>query len=168
MTLDNERTSGKIWSSSDTLSDRVKRLRDQFYSFHDRTETNEPYSFSTGTRWDEVYSTHDWAQEPALYPFFASINATLQAMAIPVILPDGYWDHGLAMRRAFFFNEVMTKYMPVTILDDELIVGFNFNTALSKSMNKSETKARNKEMSKWFKEAGRLFLDMSFQTTRKP
>ena len=156
MTLDNERASGKIWSPSDTLSNRVKRLRNQFYSFHDRTETNEPYSFTTGTKWDEVYSTHDWAQEPALYPFFASINATLQAMAIPVALPDDYWDHGLAMRRAIFFHEVMTKHMPVTILDDELVVGFNFSTALSKSLNKSETKVRNKEMSKWFEEAGRL------------
>ena len=60
------------------------------------------------------------------------------------------------MRRAVFLHEVMTRYMPTTILDGELIIGFNFNTALSKSLNKSETKIRNKEMDNWFKEASRL------------
>ncbi|MFW9932881.1 MAG: pyruvate formate lyase family protein [Candidatus Thorarchaeota archaeon] len=145
-----------IWSPSDNLSDRVKRLRSHFYSFHEREETNEPLAFTTGTDWDEVYSTHDWANEPAIYPFFPSINATLQAMAIPVKLLEGYFNHGLAMRRAIFFHEVMTKYMPITILDGELIVGFNFNTALSRSLTKSETKVRNKEMDKWFDEAKRL------------
>ncbi|MHA2423948.1 MAG: pyruvate formate lyase family protein [Candidatus Thorarchaeota archaeon] len=156
MTVEKTSSSTKIWSPSDNLSERVKRLREHFYSFDTRKETNEPLAFTTGTEWDEVYSTHDWANEPAIYPFFASINATLQAMAIPVKLPEDYWNHGLAMRRAIFFHEVMTKYMPVTILDDELIVGFEFNTALSRSLNKSETKVRNKEMDKWFDEAKRL------------
>jgi formate C-acetyltransferase len=156
MTTEKTSPTSKIWSPSNNLSDRVKRLREHFYSFYDRSETNEPISFTTGTEWDEVYSTHDWANEPAIYPFFASINATLQAMAIPVTLPDDYWNNGLAMRRAIFFHEVMTKYMPVTILDGELIVGFEFNTALSRSLNKSETKVRNKEMNKWFDEAKRL------------
>ncbi|MFW9850110.1 MAG: pyruvate formate lyase family protein [Candidatus Thorarchaeota archaeon] len=156
MTVEKSSSSAKIWSPSDNLSERVKKLRSHFYSFHERSETNEPLAFTTGTEWDEVYSTHDWANEPAIYPFFASINATLQAMAIPVKLPQDYWNHGLEMRRAIFFNEVMTKYMPVTILDGELIVGFEFNTALSRSLNKSETKARNKEMDTWFDEAKRL------------
>ncbi|MHA1907568.1 MAG: pyruvate formate lyase family protein [Candidatus Thorarchaeota archaeon] len=156
MTVEKNTPSTKIWSPSDNLSERVKRLREHFYSFDTRSETNEPLSFTTGTEWDEVYSTHDWANEPAIYPFFASINATLQAMAIPVKLPEDYWKHGLAKRRAIFFHEVMTKYMPVTILDGELIVGFEFNTGLSRSLNKSETKVRNKEMNKWFDEAKRL------------
>jgi pyruvate formate-lyase/glycerol dehydratase family glycyl radical enzyme len=145
-----------IWSPSDTLSKRVQKLRDHFYSFNDRKETNEPYAFTTGTDWDEVYSIHDWANEPALYPFFPSINQTLKAMAVKVDLPESYWNHCLTMRRAVFFHEVMTKYMPTIILDGELIVGFNFNTALSRSLNKSETSSRNKEMAKWFKETTRL------------
>jgi len=146
----------KIWSPSEHLSPRVQKLRDYFYSFQDREETNEPYAFTTGTEWDEVYSIHDWSNEPAIYPFFPSINQTLKAMAVKVELSDGYWKHNLAKRRAIFFHEVMTKYMPTIILDGELIVGFNFNTALSKSLNKSETAARNKEMDKWFKETTRL------------
>ncbi|MFW9974865.1 MAG: pyruvate formate lyase family protein [Candidatus Thorarchaeota archaeon] len=146
----------KIWSPSETLSERVQKLRNHFYSFNEREETNEPYAFTTGTDWDEVYSLHDWANEPALYPFFPSVNQTLKAMVVKVDLPDGYWNQRLAMRRAVFFYEVMTKYMPIEILDGELIVGFNFNTALSKSLNKSETSKRNKEMAKWFKETSRL------------
>jgi len=146
----------EIWSPSEGLSPRVKRLRDHFYSFDTRAETNEPLAFSTGTDWDEVYSYHDWANEPALYQFFASISETLKAMAVDVELPRDYWDHGLPMRKAIFFHEVMRRYMPVVILDGELIVGFNFNTALSRSLNKKETKARKKETDAWFKKAKRL------------
>ena len=145
-----------IWSPSESLSDRVKSLRNHFYSFHDRDVTNEPYAFTTGTDWDEVYSYHDWANEPALYPFLPSVTQTLKAMAVKVELPDSYWNYSLAKRRAIFFHEVMTKYIPVIILDGELIVGFNFNTALSRSLNKNETVARNKQMKKWFKQASSL------------
>ena len=157
MTIDESKTPTiEIWTHSDKLPKRVQRLRDHFYSFHEREETNEPYSFTTGTDWDEVYTVHDWANEPAIYPFFASINQTLKSMAVKVELPDNYWEFGLPMRRAVFLNEVMTRYMPTLILDGELIVGFNFNTALSRSLNKSETKSRNKEMKTYFKEASRL------------
>ncbi|MDH4213332.1 MAG: hypothetical protein OEV85_05390 [Candidatus Thorarchaeota archaeon] len=146
----------KIWAPSDNLSERVQKLRTHFYSFASRKETNEPYSFTTGVDWDEVYSVHDWANEPAIYPFFPSINQTLKSMVVNVDLPEDYWNHTLAKRKAIFFHEVMTKYMPVIIIDGELIVGFNFNTALSRSLNKSETSARNKAMKKYFKEATRL------------
>ncbi|MFW9955007.1 MAG: pyruvate formate lyase family protein [Candidatus Thorarchaeota archaeon] len=156
MTIEDVDVSSKIWSPSENLPPRIRRLRSHFYSFHDRKETNEPYSFTTGTEWDEVYSIHDWANEPALYPFFPSVNATLQAMAVPVEIPDDFWKNSLPMRRAIFFHEVMTKYMPITILEDDLIVGFHFNTALSRTLNRQETKARNKDSEKWFDEAKRL------------
>lgn len=146
----------EIWTHSDKLSTRVQKLRDHFYSFHEREETNEPYAFTTGTDWDEVYTVHDWANEPAIYPFFASINQTLKSMAVKVEIPENYWEFGLPMRRAIFFHEVMTRYMPTLILDGELIVGFNFNTALSRSLNKSEAKIRNKQLKDYFKEASRL------------
>ena len=140
-----------VWSHSEKLSSRVKKLRKQFYSFDERTETNEPYAFSTGAPWDQVYSYHDWANEPALYMFLA-----FSAMAIDLELPDDFWDHSLPMRRAIVFHEAMTHYMPTRILDGEMIVGFHFNTALSRALNKNEAKKRNKEMNKWFKEASRL------------
>jgi len=157
MTINESKTPTiEIWTHSYKLSTRVQKLRDQFYSFHEREETNEPYAFTTGTDWDEVYTVHDWANEPAIYPFFASINQTLKSMAVKVEIPENYWKFGLPMRRAIFFHEVMTRYMPTLILDGELIVGFNFNTALSRSLNKSETKIRNKQMKDYFKEASRL------------
>jgi len=146
----------KIWSPPEALSERIQKLRTHFYTFNAREITNEPYAFTTGTEWDEVYSIHDWANEPALYPFFPSVNQTLKAMVVKVDLPEDYWNHALSLRRAIFFHEVMTKYMPIVILDGELIVGFNFNTALSKSLNKSETSRRNKDMEQWFKLASRL------------
>lgn len=157
MTIDDTKTPMiKIWTHSDKLSKRVQKLRDHFYSFNEREESNEVLSFTTGTDWDEVYSVHDWANEPAIYPFFPSINEVLKSMAVKVDLPDDYWKHGLPMRRAIFFHEVMTHYMPTLVIDGELIVGFNFNTALSRSLNKSETASRTKDMKKWFKEATRL------------
>ncbi|MHA1248319.1 MAG: pyruvate formate lyase family protein, partial [Candidatus Thorarchaeota archaeon] len=145
-----------IWSPSDRLPERVRRLREHFYSFASRSETNEPYAFTTGTEWDELYSFHDWSNEPAIYQFLTSIDGTFKAMAVKVELPEDYWSHGLPMRRAIFFYEAMVHYMPTIIIDGELIVGFNFNTALSRSLTKAETKKRNKEMAAWFKEATRL------------
>jgi formate C-acetyltransferase len=157
MTVDSdEATPIDVWSHSENLSSRVKKLREQFYSFDERTETNEPYAFSTGAPWDQVYSFHDWANEPSLYMFLASVRESLSAMAIDLELPDDFWDHTLQMRRAIVFHEAMTHYMPTLILDGEMIVGFNFNTALSRALNKGEAKKRNKEMNKWFKEASRL------------
>jgi formate C-acetyltransferase len=103
-----------------------------------------------------MYSYHDWANEPAIYRFFPSINETLKALAVDVDLPSDYWNRSLAMRKAILFHEVMTRYIPTVILDGELIVGFNFNTALSKSLTKSEAKSRKKETDAWFKEATRL------------
>ncbi|MHA1807872.1 MAG: pyruvate formate lyase family protein [Candidatus Thorarchaeota archaeon] len=157
MTVEDSKPSTiQIWSPSEKLPERIRRLREHFYSFATRSETNEPIAFTTGTEWDELYSFHDWANEPSIYQFLPSIDGTFKAMAVKVDLPDGYWNHELPMRRAIFFYEAMIHYMPTIILDGELIVGFNFNTALSRSLNKAETKKRNKEMEKWFKEVSRL------------
>ena len=146
----------KIWSPAEGLSERVQSLRSHFYSFYERELTNEPLAFTTGTEWDEVYSYHDFANEPAIYQFFPSINETLKALAVRVELPSDFFDHTLALRRAIFFHEVMTHYIPVEIIEGELIVGFNFNTALSKCLNKTEAKVRKRDTEKWFEEATRL------------
>jgi hypothetical protein len=55
------RSTVEIWTPSTELSERVVKLRKHFYSFNERTITNEPYSFTTGTEWDEVYAYHDRA-----------------------------------------------------------------------------------------------------------
>ncbi len=146
----------EAWSPASTLSERVQRLREHFFSFHERSLTDEPYAFTTGTPWDEVCTFHDWSNDPALYLFMPSVSQDLRAMAIRVELPDDHWNHTLAMRRAVFIHEVMTHHMPVEIPDGELIVGFDFNTALSRSLNEEESKRYRREVSGWFDEASRL------------
>ncbi len=85
----------KIWSPSERLSKRGWNPREQFYSLHRRSETNEPYAFTTGTKWDELYSFHDWSNEPAIYQFLPPIDGTFKAMAVKVSPPEDFWDHEL-------------------------------------------------------------------------
>jgi hypothetical protein len=133
----------EIWEPSEELSDRVKKLRTEYFSFYDREYfRNEVMPFTTGTEWDELYSYHDWGDVPELFNYFASIRDSLRAMAIKVDLPQNFWDESSAVRRAVFFKEVIEEYLPVKILDGELIVGAQFSTALSKCF----TKKRRQEM----------------------
>ena len=54
----------RVWSASDDLSDRVKRLRDEYFAFETRQFRNEVLPFSTGTSWDAVYSYSRWTVAP--------------------------------------------------------------------------------------------------------
>ncbi len=38
----------RLWSAAASLSPRIQRLRDQYWSFYDRAYTNEVRAFSTG------------------------------------------------------------------------------------------------------------------------
>jgi len=47
----------KIWSPAETLSPRVKRLRDEYFNYDGRDYfRNETIPYSTGTDWDSVYT----------------------------------------------------------------------------------------------------------------
>ncbi len=147
----------KMWEPSEELSDRVKKLREEYFSFYDREYfRNEVIPFTTGTDWDELYSYHDWGDVPELFNYFAGIRDSLKSMAIKVDLPQNFWDESSATRRAVFFKKVIEEYLPVKILDGELIVGSYFSTALSKCFTKKETREWWKEESKWLKEMMRL------------
>ena len=149
-----EQVKGEIWSASKELSKRVKKLRDEFFSFYDRDYfRNEVKGYSTGTDWDIVYSAHQWGVVPEIYPLFGAFEDSLAAGAQIVKIPDDFWEHSIVMRRAIFFKEVIKKYLPVKILDGELIVGSYFNTALSKCLNKKETKEWLKLEKEWMKQA---------------
>ncbi|MCL6451973.1 MAG: hypothetical protein K6T75_11825, partial [Acetobacteraceae bacterium] len=50
----------EIWSAAGNLSPRVRRLRDEYWSFYTRDFTNEVRSYTTGTPWDTVYSIWHW------------------------------------------------------------------------------------------------------------
>jgi len=61
-----------IWSPAGKISPRIKRLRDEFFSFRERDYfRNEVLPFTSGTPWDNVWSPHNWGVVPELYLFFA-------------------------------------------------------------------------------------------------
>jgi formate C-acetyltransferase len=147
---------GQIWAPAATLSPRIKRLRDEFWSFYERAYRNEVRAYTTGQPWDQVYSLWNWSNVPEMYLFFAGAKSYLLASAAEVPLPPGFWDEPLLVRRAIFFREVVAKHLPVQILEGELIVGSHFSTALSRSLTQAEAKEQEKAEKQFFAAANRL------------
>jgi pyruvate formate-lyase/glycerol dehydratase family glycyl radical enzyme len=145
-------TPGELWSANENLSPRIRRLRDQFFSFYERDYTNQVRAYTTGTPWDCVYSIWNWTNVPEMVMFFQGARSYLRASAKPVELPNEFWDQPLVVRQATFFREVLGHYLPVQILDGELIVGSHFSTALSRCLKQNEAKARDQEERVFFKE----------------
>jgi formate C-acetyltransferase len=142
----------ELWSPDAGLSPRIKRLRDQFFSFYERDYTNEVRAYTTGTPWDSVYSIWSWTNVPEVAMFLPGIRSYLRAAATPVELPAAFWDEPLVVRQAIFFREVLRSYLPVQVLEGELIVGSHFNTALSRCLKKDETRKREKHETRFLKE----------------
>ncbi|MCS7139103.1 MAG: formate C-acetyltransferase/glycerol dehydratase family glycyl radical enzyme [Candidatus Nezhaarchaeota archaeon] len=145
----------QLWSFSEKLSKRIKKLRDEYFSF-ERRPTNEVIAYTTGMPWDEVFSYHDWGVVPEMFPFLPAMRDSLKVLAIKVNLPEDFWKESLPIRRAIFFKKVIEEYLPVRILDGELIVGFHFNTALSKCFTKKEAKRWRKVEERWFRSMVKL------------
>lgn len=142
----------ELWNPSGELSPRIAKLRDEYVNIQDRYYfRNEIMPFTTGTPWDTVWSPALWGVVPDLIPFNKAFMETLPLAATKVELPEGFWDRPLIVRVATFFHEVVSKYLPVQILDDELIVGGQFNTAMSRAQTKSEAKEWRKRTDKWTK-----------------
>ncbi|MBX7259764.1 MAG: hypothetical protein K1Y02_25645 [Candidatus Hydrogenedentes bacterium] len=138
-----------LWGASTELSERVRRLRDEYFSFDTRAFRNEVLPFTTGAPWDSVYSCSRWTNVPEVTPFLRAFEDSLLAAARIVPLPDTFWKQPLELRVAHFFHEVLSNHLPVAILDGELIVGGHFNVALSHCLTRREAKRR-KEMSARF------------------
>jgi len=68
-----------LWSPAETLSPRVRRLRDQYWDFYNRAYTNEVRAYTTGTPWDHVYSIWNWTNVPEMMPFFKGAPHALGA-----------------------------------------------------------------------------------------
>lgn len=145
------------WCASPLLSDRVKRLRNEFFSFESRDYfRNEVRPYGSGTKWDEVWSPYHWGVVPEMYVFFDSFRDSLLAAAETVALPDNFWDESLPVRRALFFRQVLQHRLPVKILDGELIVGSHFNTALSKTHTRTEARTWQRKVRRWRRNAQAL------------
>jgi len=140
-----------LWTASG-LSPRVRRLRDEYFSFYERDFTNEVRSYTTGTPWDVVYAIWNWTNVPEMSMFLQGARSYLRAAAKPVELPEGFWNEPLVVRQALFFREVLRQHLPVKILGGELIVGSHFSTALSRCLKQDEARARGREEQIFFKE----------------
>ena len=145
-----------LWCPAETLSPRVRRLRDQFWDFYNRDYTNEVRAFSSGAPWDQVYAPWNWTNVPEMMMFFAGAKAYLLADATEVALPPGFWNEPLVVRRAIFFKRVLEEYLPVQILEGELVVGSHFSTALSRTLTRSEARQFARMEKRFMKEAQRL------------
>jgi formate C-acetyltransferase len=143
-----------IWNPSEKLSSRIIKLRKEYFSFLDRYEiyTNEVRPYTTGKSWDELFSYNQWGITPEAVPFLAAFRTTLKALAEPVDFPEELFSRSIAERKAFFFNAVLEKHLPVKILEGELIAGAYFNTALSKALTEKETKRWDAGQTKFRKE----------------
>jgi formate C-acetyltransferase len=153
---DDVASSTSVWSPSDTLSPRVRRLRDQYWDFYQRDYTNEVRAFSSGTPWDQVYAPWNWTNVPEMMMFFEGAKTYLLADAVPVSLPPGFWDEPLVVRRAIFFKQVVEEYLPAQILEGELVAGSHFSTALSRTLTRPEARRFAKMEKHFLKEVKRL------------
>ena len=95
-----------LWQPGEGLSDRVRRLREEYFSYETRSFKNEVLPFSTGTRWDTVYARSHWTNVPEMMPFLPAFEDSLLAAARVVPLPDDFWRHSLSYRAALFFSEL--------------------------------------------------------------
>jgi pyruvate formate-lyase/glycerol dehydratase family glycyl radical enzyme len=141
----------QLWSAAPTLSPRVQKLRNQFWSFYEREYTNEVRAYTTGTPWDMVYSIWNWTNVPEIALFQKAFRSYLLAAAQAVGLPPNFWREPLVVRQALFFREVVRFHLPAQILEDELIVGSHFNTALSRCLKREEARTRDREEKKFLK-----------------
>src|SRR3972149_3938392 len=142
----------QLWMPSPALSPRVRRLREEYWSFYTRRFRNEVRAYTTGTPWDMVYSIWQWSNVPEVAPFQAGYRSYLPAGGEPVELPPSFWDEPLAVRQALFFREVVRCHLPVTILEGELVVGAAFATSASRCLKRAEARRRDREERKFLKE----------------
>lgn len=149
--------SDAVWNAARSLSGRVQRLRDEYFSFDTRDYfRNEVRPYGSGAGWDEVWSVYHWGIVPEVYVFFDAFRDSLLAAAEAVSLPAGFWEQPLPVRRALFFQRVVRDHLPVKILDGELIAGSYFNTALSKTHTRGEARKWRRLTGDWRRKAEEL------------
>ena len=139
-----------IWESSPDLSPRVKKLREEYWSYDTRDYfRNEVIPYTTGAPWDSVYSPHERTIVPEFVVGLDSVQDTLLAFAKKVDLPDDFWGEPIVVRHALFFEKVL-EHHPIFILDGELIIGGHFATSFSNCLNEEESKTWRKEEDVFF------------------
>ena len=75
----------QLWCAARSLLPRVRRLREQYFSFYKRDYTNEVRAYTTGTPWDTVYSIWSWTNVPEMAMFFQGARSYLLAASRRVV-----------------------------------------------------------------------------------
>lgn len=141
----------KIWSPQN-LSERIKKLRAEYFNFYERRFKNEVEGYTTGTEWDQVWSLMKFSVVPEIYFLGNAFENALLSTAKKIELPEGFWDLPLVIRKATFFDKVISEEVPIDILEDELIIGGKFNVALSKCLTEEERKVHKDMESKFIRQ----------------
>ena len=149
------------------LSARIQELRDFYFRGVDRAWNNEWACFTTGTHWDVLYDELSFYIVPESYAFFQVFRSSTHQAALPVTLPQKFWQWSLPERRAWFVKEVMVSYLPQELLPGDLLAGGRFNLSASRCWSRTEgwmrdllvhglpgTKTGVREAVKWFHNHG--------------
>ena len=131
------------------LSARSKWLRDYYFKGAEREWNNEFMPFTTDTDWDIIWCEGDYYNAPEVLYYIQILGkkdkgvfaSSFRSIALPVKLPDDFWELSLPERRIMFFEDVMLNYIPQEIIsENDLIAGGRFHTQLSKCLNQKEAK----------------------------
>jgi len=145
------------------LSDRIKWLRQYYFTGNDREWNNEFSAWSTGTDWDIQYNEITFYIVPENYLLLQTMTSSFRQSARPVKLDKDFWSWPLPQRRAWFVKEVMVNYLPQEVLPGDLIAGGRFNLQTSLCLNKKEAKQHQeliqgkkgaRALMKWFHDHG--------------
>jgi len=126
------------------LSQRIKWLRDYYFSGAGRKWNNEFSSWTTGTAWDVQYDEITYYIVPETYPFLETFKSSLKQASRKVDIPNDFYSLSLPERKAWFLKETMVKYVPHELLPGDLIAGGRFNVMTSMCWTEKETREVNK------------------------
>ncbi len=127
------------------LLPRSKWLRDYYFSGYERSWNNQFMFFTTGVDWDVILYEAEFYVGPDILDMIGNKGKgayySAESMAIPVKLPEDFWDLSLPERRSLFFETVILDYVPQEIIsENDLLAGGRFSTLLSKCFTKKQTK----------------------------
>ena len=126
------------------LSQRIKWLRDYYFSGAGRKWNNEFSSWTTGTAWDIQYDEITYYIVPETYPFLETFKSSLKQASRKVDIPNDFYSLSLPERKAWFLKETMVKYVPHELLPGDLIAGGRFNVMTSMCWTEEETREANR------------------------
>ena len=145
------------------LSQRIKWLRDYYFSGVNRKWNNEFSPWTTGTPWDIQYDEITYYIVPETYPFLETFKSSIKQASRKVDIPYDFYSLSLPERKAWFLKETMMNYVPQELLPGDLIAGGRFNMMTSMCWTEQETKEVNqfiygkkgsRAKMKWFHDHG--------------